>query len=287
MESASFPEAMRGNLFSAQHNTRKVMRHALARNGSSFTAESFDFVSSENPDFHPSDVLEAPDGSLPWSSTPARGTSSTAPPARSATRARARRHLPGPHHGPEAGRQAGGSRADPSRTLGRASPEMAARSRGVARPRAARRTEGGSGAGGGPQVRRRGPAAGRRRRARGVRHGGVAPRDLGRARRRARQVPRARARPRGVADRRSEGAPGGADAGPSARPEGGARPAPAEERAEPARRARESRRRRIRAPPGGPSRTQETSGVGARARSSSTAGWARRRWRRRKTAPSP
>jgi putative membrane-bound dehydrogenase-like protein len=64
LETAAFPESMRGNLFSAQHNTRKVMRHALARSGSTFTAESFDFVSSENPDFHPSDVLEAPDGSL-------------------------------------------------------------------------------------------------------------------------------------------------------------------------------------------------------------------------------
>jgi len=64
LETATFPEAMRGNLFSAQHNTRKVMRHVLARSGSSYTAESFDFVSSENPDFHPSDVLEAPDGSL-------------------------------------------------------------------------------------------------------------------------------------------------------------------------------------------------------------------------------
>src|SRR6185503_11559262 len=63
-ETATFPEAMRGNLFSAQHNSRKVMRHALARSGSTWTAESFDFVTCENPDFHPSDVLEAPDGSL-------------------------------------------------------------------------------------------------------------------------------------------------------------------------------------------------------------------------------
>src|SRR5439155_26519843 len=30
-ESAAFPESMRGNLFTAQHNSRKVMRHALAR----------------------------------------------------------------------------------------------------------------------------------------------------------------------------------------------------------------------------------------------------------------
>jgi putative heme-binding domain-containing protein len=64
LESASFPEAMRGNLFSAQHNSRKVQRHVLTRSGSSYAAESFDFVTCESPDFHPSDVLEAPDGSL-------------------------------------------------------------------------------------------------------------------------------------------------------------------------------------------------------------------------------
>src|SRR5436190_1336504 len=63
-ESAAFPESMRGNLFSAHHNSRKIVRHVLTRNGSTYTAESVDFVTCENPDFHPSDVLEAPDGSL-------------------------------------------------------------------------------------------------------------------------------------------------------------------------------------------------------------------------------
>jgi putative heme-binding domain-containing protein len=63
-ESAAFPESMRGNLFSAQHNSRKVVRHVLTRSGSTYAAQSVDFVTSENPDFHPSDVLEAPDGSL-------------------------------------------------------------------------------------------------------------------------------------------------------------------------------------------------------------------------------
>ncbi len=53
-----------GSLYSAQHNTRKVMRHVLTRSGSTYTAEHSDFVRSANPDFHPSDVLEAPDGSL-------------------------------------------------------------------------------------------------------------------------------------------------------------------------------------------------------------------------------
>jgi putative membrane-bound dehydrogenase-like protein len=60
----TFPLEMRGNLFSAQHNTRKVGRHVLTRLGSTFRSEDFDFVTSDDPDFHPSDVLEDADGSL-------------------------------------------------------------------------------------------------------------------------------------------------------------------------------------------------------------------------------
>jgi putative heme-binding domain-containing protein len=59
----AFPAEMRGNLFSAQHNSRKVGRHVLSGVGS-FKSEDFDFVTSEDPDFHPSDVLEDADGSL-------------------------------------------------------------------------------------------------------------------------------------------------------------------------------------------------------------------------------
>ena len=55
---------MHGNLFSAQHNARKVGRHILMRDGSTFRSEDHDFVSSDDPDFHPSDVLESADGSL-------------------------------------------------------------------------------------------------------------------------------------------------------------------------------------------------------------------------------
>jgi putative membrane-bound dehydrogenase-like protein len=60
----AFPPAMRGNLFSAQHNARKVVRHVLLEEGSTFRTQDFDFVTTDDPDFHPSDVLEAPDGSL-------------------------------------------------------------------------------------------------------------------------------------------------------------------------------------------------------------------------------
>jgi putative heme-binding domain-containing protein len=60
----TFPAEFRGNLFSAQHNARRVGRHVLVANGSSFRSEDHDFLTSADPDFHPSDVLQAADGSL-------------------------------------------------------------------------------------------------------------------------------------------------------------------------------------------------------------------------------
>ena len=63
-EGSAFPGDMRGNLFSAQHNARKVQRHVLIRQGSSYRVEDHDFLTTDDPDFHPSDVLEAPDGSV-------------------------------------------------------------------------------------------------------------------------------------------------------------------------------------------------------------------------------
>ncbi|MBM3846160.1 MAG: hypothetical protein FJ405_07740, partial [Verrucomicrobia bacterium] len=59
-----FPAEWRGSLFVAEHNTRKVVRQELRRDGSTFAAVSHDFVTGAHPDFHPADVLEAPDGSL-------------------------------------------------------------------------------------------------------------------------------------------------------------------------------------------------------------------------------
>jgi putative membrane-bound dehydrogenase-like protein len=55
---------MQGNFFTAQHNSRKIARHVLKADGPTFSAESFDLVTTDDPDFHPSDVLEAADGSL-------------------------------------------------------------------------------------------------------------------------------------------------------------------------------------------------------------------------------
>ena len=61
---SAFPESLRGDLFSAQHNTRKVVRHHFTRLGATFQSADTDLVTTQDPDFHPSDVLEDADGSL-------------------------------------------------------------------------------------------------------------------------------------------------------------------------------------------------------------------------------
>jgi putative membrane-bound dehydrogenase-like protein len=53
------------NLFSAQFNTHRVLRHKLIRQGASFRTEDEAFFwNNTNEDFHPTDVLEDADGSL-------------------------------------------------------------------------------------------------------------------------------------------------------------------------------------------------------------------------------
>jgi putative membrane-bound dehydrogenase-like protein len=63
-ESDHFGDDYRDNLFSAQFNMRKVGRHALQPQGSSFTTVDCDFVWGDDVDFHPTDVLTDADGSL-------------------------------------------------------------------------------------------------------------------------------------------------------------------------------------------------------------------------------
>jgi putative membrane-bound dehydrogenase-like protein len=53
-----------GNLFSAQFNTHRILRHKLIRDGASFRTEDEVFFASEDEDAHPTDVLEDGDGSL-------------------------------------------------------------------------------------------------------------------------------------------------------------------------------------------------------------------------------
>ncbi|MBA4104933.1 MAG: dehydrogenase [Pirellula sp.] len=63
-ESNVFGDDYRDNLFSAQFNMRKVARHALQPQGSSFATVESDFVWGDDVDFHPTDVVMDADGSL-------------------------------------------------------------------------------------------------------------------------------------------------------------------------------------------------------------------------------
>jgi len=61
---AIFGPQYEGNLFSAQFNPHRVQRHILIRDGATFRTEDSDFLTSTDPDFHPTDVMEDADGSL-------------------------------------------------------------------------------------------------------------------------------------------------------------------------------------------------------------------------------
>lgn len=63
-ESDTFGADYRNNLFATLFNLRKVTRHVLAPNGSTFSTRDEDFVVTEDRDFHPTDVIEDADGSL-------------------------------------------------------------------------------------------------------------------------------------------------------------------------------------------------------------------------------
>ena len=52
------------NLFGTLFNLHKVTRHVLEPDGATFRTRDSDFLVSDNPDFHPTDVLEDADGSL-------------------------------------------------------------------------------------------------------------------------------------------------------------------------------------------------------------------------------
>ena len=61
---ANFGAEYKDNLFSAQFNPHRVQRHVVFRDAGSFRTEDSDFLTSDDPDFHPTDVLEDADGSL-------------------------------------------------------------------------------------------------------------------------------------------------------------------------------------------------------------------------------
>ncbi len=59
-----FGEAFDGNLFSAQFNTGRIMRHTMVSDGATFRTEDEPFMTSDSLDTHPTDVLQDADGSL-------------------------------------------------------------------------------------------------------------------------------------------------------------------------------------------------------------------------------
>ena len=60
----SLGEEFRDNFFVCEFNTRKLVRVALVREGSTFRATRHEFLTCHDPDFHPTDVVEDADGSL-------------------------------------------------------------------------------------------------------------------------------------------------------------------------------------------------------------------------------
>ena len=60
----AFGPQYHGNLFSAQFNPHRVQRHILHRVGATFTTDDEDFLTSTDPDFHPTDVIQDKDGTL-------------------------------------------------------------------------------------------------------------------------------------------------------------------------------------------------------------------------------
>lgn len=61
---AHFGAEFADNLFVCYFNLRKVSRHQLTPDGATFATTDSDFVTSDHPDFRPTDVLEDADGSL-------------------------------------------------------------------------------------------------------------------------------------------------------------------------------------------------------------------------------
>jgi putative membrane-bound dehydrogenase-like protein len=63
-QSGAFGKEYEGNLFSCQFNRNRIQRHIVTRDGAGFKMKSEDFLTSDDKNFHPTDVLEDADGSL-------------------------------------------------------------------------------------------------------------------------------------------------------------------------------------------------------------------------------
>src|SRR5690606_5880879 len=62
--SATWGDDFKDNLFVANFNLHNVTRHIMEPDGATFRTRDETFLSSDNPDFHPTCVLEDADGSL-------------------------------------------------------------------------------------------------------------------------------------------------------------------------------------------------------------------------------
>jgi putative membrane-bound dehydrogenase-like protein len=63
-EGEAWGEEFTGNLFSAEFNTGRIIRHIIRPQGASYTTEDEVFISSLKADIHPTDVLQDADGNL-------------------------------------------------------------------------------------------------------------------------------------------------------------------------------------------------------------------------------
>jgi putative membrane-bound dehydrogenase-like protein len=68
-EGSGLGDTYDGVLFSAQFNPHRVQAHRVNRDGATFRTDDWDFLTSSNPDFFPTDVLQDADGSLLVSDT--------------------------------------------------------------------------------------------------------------------------------------------------------------------------------------------------------------------------
>ena len=62
--SHGFGVEYKNNLFTAQFNRHRIQRHILERAGAGFKCKTEDFLTTEDKNFHPTDVFEDADGSL-------------------------------------------------------------------------------------------------------------------------------------------------------------------------------------------------------------------------------
>ena len=62
--SDSLGKEYQGNLFTAQFNRHRIQRHTLERAGGGFKCKTEDFLTTEDKNFHPTDVFEDADGSM-------------------------------------------------------------------------------------------------------------------------------------------------------------------------------------------------------------------------------